>query len=624
MSHKAYDLNASGKRVSPLSLYLDIVLAVCAALALVMDMNVRSGNNYINMAESLPNTPAVTVLFAVILFARRKANGRLPEGGAGTWCISLFLGFWWVLAVSVRNTMNVNQPFLSSGQMLKTVIVTVGMAGLYELLFRTLVFALEAGAAWRPRALGRASVLRGLASAYERQTFWVCTLVILLAWLPHFVIAYPCAMNSDSVTQLRQWTGMHPFSTHHPPFGTLLIGLAYEAGLLLGDGSYGLALYVAVQMMLCAAVLGYLQDVMRRLGAPLWLRLLALFAACLCPVYADNMTTIIKDVPYACGMLLLLCETVVCLFLRERTTPAGALRFIVGGVLVMLMRNNGRYVLIPLMVCLIVWAVKKPRVRMAAACAVAASVIASTGVNAWLVSAYDIAPGSSAEALSLPFQQTARFVHEHEAQIPPNEYEAIEAVLGMSGLGNVYDPTISDPVKARFREEATAQDMQRYFAVWFKQFLRDPACYVKATLIQNVLLFDPQTYNLALFDGTGLNQEHLERLHITETNARDGLRDVENNLRRMLMALPGMAQLNSLGFHCCILLFACFWAARNKQGRLLICLLPMLISMMVIVAGPCIQNQDRYGFPIVYCMPLMLSCMSHVLSRKKECCEVSL
>ena len=55
-----------------------------------------------------------------------------------------------------------------------------------------------------------------------------------------------------------------------------------------------------------------------------------------------------------------------------------------------------------------------------------------------------------------------------------------------------------------------------------------------------------------------------------------------------------------------------------------ICLLPMLISMLVIVAGPCIQNQDRYGFPIVYCMPLMLSCMSHVLSRKKECCEVSL
>ena len=50
----------------------------------------------------------------------------------------------------------------------------------------------------------------------------------------------------------------------------------------------------------------------------------------------------------------------------------------------------------------------------------------------------------------------------------------------------------------------------------------------------------------------------------------------------------------------------------------LICLLPMLISMLVIVAGPCIQNQDRYGFPIVYCMPLALACMSHAMHKQTE------
>ncbi len=623
MSSKARVSNASGKRDNPLSLYLDIAMALCAAFALVLDLNVRSGNNYVNWAASLPHTPVVSVLFAVLLFVLRKANGKLPRLGLGTGLLSLFLGLWWVLAVSVSNTMDLNQPFLTSGQLLKTLVMALGMASLYQLFFRLLVFALCEGAVWKP-ALSSSAVLHRIEDVYRRHTVLSCMAVILLVWLGHFVIAYPCAMNGDSVAQLREWVGINIYSSHHPPFGTMLIGRFYEAGLLLGDGAFGLALYVAVQMVLCAAVLGYMQETMIRIDAPLWLRLLALFAACICPVYADNITTIIKDIPYAYGLLLVLCETVKCLFLREKATVMGMLRLLAGGLFAMLMRNNGKYVLIPLTICMLVWAVKRPKARAVAACAMAVSVALALGIQAWMMRAYDIVPGSPAEALSLPFQQTARFVRDHEAEIPQEELDAIDAVIGISGLGRAYDPVICDPVKARFRDDVTAEDMQRYFAVWFKQLWRDPACYVKATLIQNILLLDPQTRNLAMFAGTGLDAQTKETLQITEPDTLYSLRAMEENLRDMLLTLPGMAQLNSLGFHCCVLLFICLWAVRGKQGRLLVCLLPLVISMLVIVAGPCIQNQDRYGFPIVYCMPLMLSCMSYLLRRKNECCEVSL
>lgn len=617
MNCNACEKNALGKREKPLSLYLDIALALCSAFALVLDMNVRSGNNYVNWVASLPGTPVVAVLFAALLFAQRKAKKALPSLGAETWALSVFLGFWWVLVQSVANTQELNQPFLSSGQVLKTVIMTLGMANLYRFLFGWMLYALDQGDAWRPHAVLETKPVSRLAAAYRNHTVLSCMAVILLAWLPHFVAAFPCAMNSDSVAQLWEWTGVYQFSTHHPPFGTLLIGMAYETGLLLGDGAIGLALYVAVQMLLAAAVLGYSQDVMRRLGAPPWLRLLALFAACVCPVYADNVTTIIKDVPYAYGMLMVMCELAGFLLLNEERRTASLLRMAAGGVFVMLMRNNGKYVLLPVAVCLAVWAVKNKRLR-AAAGTLTAAIALSFCISAWLVEVYDIVPGSRREALSLPFQQTARFVRDHEAEIPEDERNAIDAVLGFSQLGKVYDPVISDPVKARYRSEVTAEDLQRYFSVWWKQFLRDPACYVKATVIQNILLLDPQTRNLAIFSGTGLDEAAKVRLGIAEPDTLGAVRDLEENLRDMMMSLPGMAQLNSLGFHCCILLFACLWSLRKRRGGMLLLLLPLLLSMLVIVAGPCIQNQDRYGFPIVYCMPLALACLSDELRKTKD------
>jgi len=620
MSSKVCGLNAPGKRGNPLSLYLDFALALCAAFALTLDLNLRSGNNYMNWVASLPGTPVVSVLFAAVWYVRIKTRRVLPAAGAGTWVISLFLGLWWVLTRSIANTGEINQPFLTNGQLLKTAVITIGMASLYQLLFCALAYALTEKLEWNAECRAAGPKLRLLAKVYAEHTVLLCMGVLLLAWLPHFVIAYPCAMNGDSTAQLWQWAGVYTFSTHHPPFGTLLIGLAYQAGLVLGDGGIGLALYVALQMLAGAAVLGYLQDVLRRLGAPLWLRLLALLAACFCPVYCDNMTVIIKDVPYALGMVLMMCEIAKCVCLRERLTAAAAFRLILGGMFVMLMRNNGKYVFLPLMVFVIVWALRKLKSRASAAAALLIAWAASSLVSGVLVQAYDIVPGSIAEALSLPFQQTARFVRKHESEIPQDEYEAIDRVIGMSGLAKMYDPVISDPVKARFRDEVTGEDLKQYFAVWMKQFMRDPRCYIEATLIQNILLFDPQTRNLAIFSGTGFDEQARERLHITEPDTFNSLRTMEENLRDMLLTVPGMVQLNSLGFHCCLLLFACLWPLKRRNGNMLLLLLPMLLSMAVIVAGPCIQNQDRYGFPIIYCMPLVLACLSYEMKKtdKKE------
>ena len=51
--------------------------------------------------------------------------------------------------------------------------------------------------------------------------------------------------------------------------------------------------------------------------------------------------------------------------------------------------------------------------------------------------------------MSLPYQVTARTVKEHKDELTKEEYKAIDDVLSIEGLGEAYNPTVSDPIKWR-------------------------------------------------------------------------------------------------------------------------------------------------------------------------------
>ena len=49
--------------------------------------------------------------------------------------------------------------------------------------------------------------------------------------------------------------------------------------------------------------------------------------------------------------------------------------------------------------------------------------------------------------LSVPFQQSARFVRDHPEEVTEEEYRVLDSVLGMEDLGQRYNPRNADPVK---------------------------------------------------------------------------------------------------------------------------------------------------------------------------------
>ena len=537
----------------------NVLRAGLMAWAMFMDLNVRSGDNYVNISQSLVGTSGAAALAALAcLLALSWADERLPKAGLRVRLAALFLGVWQVIAVSVANTNDLNQPFLSSSQMLKGAVLALGMASLFELLFRLLEAGLDGRLDLRIQRDG------ALRRAYRAHTLLFCMAAVLLCWLPHLAVSYPASMNSDTQSQFDQILGLLPWSKHHPTLLAFFLLGTTRLGHALGSGNAGLFAYVLAQAVFAAAVIGYSQWIMRRLCAPVWLRALSLALCAFAPVYCDNITVILKDVPYSYAMLLMLCEMVRQRFLEKE--------------------GDGF----------------------------------SAGFDAAFDARFHPQAASLGEALSLPFQQTARFVSEYASEVTDEERAAIDGVLVYDELAKCYQPELSDPVKAMYRKTATPRDWLAYGQAWASQMIRHPGCCLSATIIQNALLFDVSTYNLAIFTGTGLSAQEEEALDIHRSGTLTRLERVESNLRQAALALPFALQLNTLGFYCAVLLGAFAIAYSRKVRGMLTILLPQMLTMAVILCGPCIEHQDRYGFPVIYLMPLALAALSCALRRTQR------
>ena len=607
------------RRTGPMGLVtgaLCLALAACMALAMFTDFTMTSENNYQNLADMIGGRTmplsVFTVCFAVLL---RWAQTRFPRRGRGLTVLAFVMGAWWVLAQVYASRFRQIELLASASQLLKAVIAFVGMSALYDLFFRMLDDVLLRGTDVHVGAGGR------LRRAYRAHPALLCGAAVLLCWLPHIVIAYPVAMNIDTAAQVEQAMELVPYDGNHPPFGTMVLGWALALGRVLGSANLGLFAFTLAQALFGAAVIGYAQATMRTLRAPVWLRALSLLVCAFAPCFCDNITVLLKDVPYALSAMLLCCELARAVIAQEpgyARSAGHAVRCAVACLGMLLFRNNGLGVVLPAALLLMLRVRRKGwRAMLGSGARLLAPALLSLVIIAGVNAAYDVQPGSAGEAFSLPFQQTARFVQKHHDEIPQEERGIIDAVLDFEQLSGIYDAYISDPVKETYRLDAGAKELLAYFGVWAKQLLRDPLCYAEATLIQNALLFDPQTRNVAFFDVPGLTDEAAQALGVSKPDVLWRLMSREMTMRELLFALPLYTQLTSVGFYAILMLVVCVIARRERAGGMGVMLTVPVMTAVMIVLGPCLLWQDRYGFPIIYCMPLALAALWRQLRQRK-------
>lgn len=511
---------------------------------------------------------------------------------------------------------------------------------------------------------------RAAHAVLDRRPFFIPLVLIVLAWSPSFIAAMPGIFMGDTGAQIRQWFNL-PNGTsdylnlinpdvllngHHPVVHTALVGGCVQLGMqAFRDENAGLLIYTTLQFLITAATVAYLVCSLRRFGCGLAPRTASLLFFAFMPLFSNYAVLITKDVLFADALAVLVVQTATLLAEGANFGPGAggsvAVRsrdwalLAASSIGCTFLRNGG--LVFPLAACGLAaifsaWDAVRARRRtdaarsnapaaphrrwMAIAGVAALVLVLNMAFTRVVMPALDITPGSRREMLSIPFQQTARFVQKHDGAnagieggtddglVREEERQIIDRVLGYGTLASRYDPDKSDAVKNGYNEDATTQDLAAYFAVWAKMFLRDPESYVSAVVNNYYGYFYPSERDAWFYstvEGAKIMAREENRayfdFHPLENPLVNACGHAVNLYRVAIQRVPLVSLIMSSASYAWLLIAVGIYLLRSRQWRSLALMVPLFGVLLVCLIGPCNgSTYMRYLYPAILSLPFAL------------------
>lgn len=612
------------------------VCSICMALALTMNFapGVEGSSGSIgdildDMKNGFEGTAFITTLLSGMLIWCNYHIDRLKKDKLHVEIICFFLAIIWLMAESFSLDDTLSALHSSRVQCLKSIIYVVGSTYLLVQLAYLLRFLLDVSAI-KGRDLPQTEVR--LVRQYRKHPFGFPLVVFLVALFPQLVFSYPARMTIDAYAQLAQYFGVGTYAVHHPPASTWLMGKVVSFGLLFGNGNRAVFLYIAIQYLLLAVISAYLVYTIRIFfHAPRWLQITTILVTVLAPYHAAYVGVMVKDIIYAYAILLMEIELLYMLHSDFNFWKSGrhCILFWIAASLSILLRNNGRYVVYPTMAVLFISLFSKQNrrriqreERIRCALLFMAVIVVSTAVLQCLNVRYGEKNGEIKEALSIPFQQTARYLKEYGTEVSKEEKEILSRVLD-SEIADLYNPRISDPVKGTYRQWATAEDLKAYFKLWVRLFFRHPMSYIRATVNQNYVLIWPKEemssyWTEAVYEGYEPSMQLAEYMGIHEADSSvfQSFAELQDLYVGTAVLLPVWGMLSNIACYTLLLIFLFVFSVRSRLYRTLLALLPLLVSVLIVIAAPVVSV--RYSLPFMYPMPAVLAMYLYEVREKQE------
>lgn len=570
----------------------------------------------------------LTVLWAAFYYASMQIEKKASEKIIGVTIFNMVLAVLWLLAESLRIDNTFDYIAGDAGQTLKSVIYVIGMTNLLNLcvcLLRRYVFSNENTQPEVKVPLSRWSMF------YEKHTYLSYFLLMLLIWLPNAIVALPARIECDVWDSIMMYFGQQEFNSHHPVVFTVLIGSLAQFFYEKGNINIAFAVWNVMQTISCAAIMAYVLYTMKKYKTPKWLIAMTLLCTVFSPYYSSYVCTIVKDTLYAFALLLYAVEM---LYMHLdwvgywKSKMHIALLWI-ATLVVMLFRHNGKYIIVFMLAYFMVRWIKQKKLVTAKMMAkgmliVICPFLLASGLTLIVKNQYQVTEQeneSMREALSIPFQQTARYAKYYFDETPEEEKTAIDTCIDYYCMPDVYEPLISDPVKARFHRWATKEQWQEYFKVWLKQFIRHPATYFGATYNQNYVMIYPMQENIRLYPNTYVDyfwsHEFMDSVGAQKEMTFEKANQAALSWYRLLQVFPITGIMSCLGVYNLLLLYMIFFAIHDRLKNCWGILFPIIISDLVVVAGPCIYDNIRYALPVVYMIPVALSYFIYIYRQRR-------
>ncbi len=611
------------KELSPVLLMM--LLSFCGALAMQIAFppqfspKIWSLDNILReFRYSLNGTIVQTSVMAALLFYVGNRSRKVGwKHKTGTAVLSVLLALLWLFSVAADTSQVFRATMIGTpAQIIKSVLYFFGMSW-FLFLCGQLLYRICTRRASSPKS---ESMLAAARTSRRRPLLRDMTL-LLAAWLPYLILDFPARISWDTWREMNMFFGYWPLTAHDPPAHTVLVSMVAKLGMAMGNVNIAFCAFVLVQMFVGALLISYGLEIMRQLNAPGWMIVIAQLAGRFGIPIAYYSVEILKDCQYVhFFLLMILC---FALLLKDHKAFFGCKRnvilFSVSIYGVLLFRKNGKYIVWLLMAAALIWLLaqvrkkgmpwlkslgKKPFLML-----LVPVLIADLTVSG-LVRYYGFGEASIREAFSLPFQQTARYVSEYADEIPPEEEEAIDAVLNYKKLPELYLPTKSDDVKRTFKNDATSTDLLTYFETWFKQFVRHPMTYVEATIHQTYPLYYPFRESIRARYGTRTIADFEKIIadtgYMVDTIIPRG-NEIAQQYAIVMYRLPILGLLSNQAVYTIVLLYLTLYAILDRKKKFLWLVSPLILSVLVCFLAPVVLDYERYAFPFIYSTPVALA-----------------
>lgn len=456
-----------------------------------------------------------------------------------------------------------------------------------------------------------------LVKLFQEHPFLFSLIVMLLFWLIYMIAFYPLILSKDPSFQIKQFFNVKtkyidyviPLSdkvnltNHHPVFHTMLLGGSIKLGRLLGSDNLGLFIYAIMQSITLASSLAYTIYYLYKKKKSLVLSFILLMIYSLVPMFPFYAMSAVKDTLYTAVIIFF----VITLFTILDDKQIKTFKYIVLlllSILLYLLRNNGIYVVVGTILVLAIYRRKEFIYLTAVLLFVISTYISYDKI---LLPALKIPAGSIRETLSVPFQQTARYVKEHGDDIPLEDKKKIDKVLEYDTLKDRYNPNLADPVKNKYNKYTTKKELKDYFGVWKKELLKHPDTYIEATLNNTFGYFYPDTSNWYIYSGKNNNklitEDNLVNYHY---NKLVPLRIVLSAYGIIFPYIPLIGLISNIGFSAMLLLTIIVYLLISKYRKYIIAMLPSLLSLAICFISPA-NTYFRYSMPFTFLIPFYVS-----------------
>lgn len=460
---------------------------------------------------------------------------------------------------------------------------------------------------------------------FQKHPVFAPFLIILAGWLPWILAFYPGCVNNDVFYEMNQAYGYLPYSMHHPIAQTFLKGILYRVGkFIYDDDNFGMFFYTIVRDAACAYCYARMVEVIRKLGASYRFQCMSLLFLAVMPLCAGFSVALDNDVLYAAACALFLSKTILLIRGEEggKRLPVGPVKWVTYGavgLLCCLFKKNGIFVVVPTLVLLAILLDKKRRYRVLQV--LAGLTVFFFSFNWVFTSVLGYVKDSVGEALSIPFQQTARYVKYHGGEVTEEEKSSINHILQYSLLKKIYTPGLSDPVKATYKKANQPDEtlsLTNYFHDWIRMFFKHPSTYVQATVGNSYgyYAFTPVLSAAYGNDNTGLDGIRLSISNDPSYNSGTfrfhflgKTKKIRIVLQKYLSAwndIPFINLLYRCAFYTWLVAAMTCYVMVGRQRKKLAAFVPAVLSILICVASP-VNDCFRYYLPVIMAMPLLIA-----------------